>query len=88
MNWQQIRETYPGNWVVVEALNAHTEGVNRVLDQLELVAAFGDDSHAAWAHYERIHKSDRTRELYVLHTDRQDLNIGILDTFGRAVVDK
>ena len=88
MNWQQIRETYPHTWVVVEAIDAHTAGTERVIEALEVIDVFGDDSQAAWAHYQNIHKADKSREYYVLHTDRQSLNIGILDIFGRASVER
>jgi len=40
----------------------------------------------AWEIYEKAHQADLNREYYVLHTDREELNIGIIDAFGRVVL--
>lgn len=85
MTWQMIREQYPGCWVVVEAINARTDGGRRVIDQLDVVTAFGADWKPAWEHYKQLHAADRHREYYVLHTDRAELNIGVMDRFHRVI---
>ncbi len=84
MDWQQIREHYPHQWVVAEAIRAYTEFSQRRVEELVVVDAF-QDSQAAWTRYKQLHHEDRNREYYVLHTDREVLNIGVLDTFGRVV---
>ena len=78
MTWQEIREKYPHRWLVVEAIGAYTEGAKRVINHLEVVGVFGDDWKEAWEHYEKVHSADRCREHLVLHTDREELNIGVL----------
>lgn len=85
MNWQEIRHQYPRNWVVVEAINASTQGTKRIIDELSFVRAFGADWDAAWALYKQVHHADKNREYYVLHTDRQELDIGVIETFGRVL---
>ena len=40
MHWQKIREIYPSQWVLVEAIRAHTEGNKRVVEDLAVVNAF------------------------------------------------
>ena len=85
MNWQEIREYYPHRWLVVEAINASTEQGMRIIPQLEVIAVLGDDWTAAWKHYKTVHAADIWREYYVLHTDREILDIGVLDAFGRVV---
>jgi hypothetical protein len=87
MNWQEIRELYPHRWLVVEAYNAYTEGSKRVINHLEVVGVFGDDWKPAWEHYKRLHAADKSREYYFLHTDREELNIGVLDSFRRKITD-
>ena len=87
MNWQEIRERYPHRWLVVEAYGAYTEGAQRVANQLEVVGEFGDDWKPAWERYKRLHSADRRREYYVLHTDRPELNIGVMDMFRRIVTE-
>jgi hypothetical protein len=79
MNWQQICEQYPQQWVVVEALNAVTSGAQCVIEQLELVSVF-DDWASAWKSYTSLHNADKWREYYVLHTDRAELNIGVINS--------
>jgi len=88
MTWEEIREQYPHRWLVVEAYNAFTEGAKRVINHLEVVGMFEDDWKPAWEHYKRLHHADRWREYYVLHTDREELNIGVMDEFRRIVTDE
>lgn len=42
MHWQAIRKTYPQQWLLLEALQAHSEGDKRILDQLAVLGTFGD----------------------------------------------
>ncbi len=88
MNWQEVREKYPHRWLVVEAYNAYTEKGKRVINHLEVVGVFEDDWKPAWEHYKRLHHAARDREYYVLHTDREELNIGVMDAFGRKVMEE
>lgn len=74
MQWQEIRKHHPSQWLLVEAIKAHTEGDQRVLDEPTVVNAF-PDSRAAMRGYTQIHKDAPERKLYVLHTDRETLDI-------------
>ena len=85
MNWQELRKNYPSSWLVVEAIGAFTENDQRVIPTLHFVAAFGSNWQVAWDHYKSLHLADKYREYYVLHTDRETLDIGVLDSFGRIV---
>jgi hypothetical protein len=85
MNWQQIRDQYAHRWIIIEATAAHTEGDQRILTRMEVVEVFADEWQPAWERYKSLHQADRVREYYVLHTDRPELNIGVLDTFGMSV---
>ncbi len=33
MNWQRIREHYPKQWLLIEAVKARSEGRKRILEQ-------------------------------------------------------
>lgn len=46
---------------------------------------FEDNPKPAWEHYKRLHHADKWREYYVLHTDRQELNIAVMDEIRRIV---
>ncbi|MCC6896774.1 MAG: hypothetical protein IT321_28410 [Anaerolineae bacterium] len=84
MDWQQVRDQFPHAWVVVEAIDAYTEGAKRIANQLHVIEVFGDNWKHAWDKYRQLHRSDRWREYYVLHTDRVELNIGVMDEFRRV----
>lgn len=74
MQWQQIRENYPAQWLLVEAIEAHTDANMRVVEELTVVNAF-PDSRAALRSYVEFHDRAPDRELYVVHTDRETLEI-------------
>jgi hypothetical protein len=74
MQWQQIRNNYPSQWLLVEAIKAYTDGNKRVVEDLAVVNAF-PDSHAALRSYVALHEQTPQREFYVVHTDREMLDI-------------
>jgi len=74
MHWQEIREQYPGQWLVVEALEAHTEGQQRQIEQMAVVALCADGA-AALQRYRQLHQQYPAREFYFVHTDRELLDI-------------
>jgi hypothetical protein len=74
MKWEEIRQRYPGQWLLVEAIQAHSEAGQRILDQLVVLEKFAD-SPTALEKYKQLHHHSPARELYVLHTDRQQLDI-------------
>lgn len=74
MNWQEIRQHYPQNWLLIEAIEAHTEANKRVLDQIAVLDTF-PDSMTAIQNYQAWRHAAPERELYVVHTDRAELEI-------------
>ena len=74
MQWQEIRGHFPQQWLLLEAVKAHSEGDQRILDQLAVLDAF-PDSATALSDYARIHRDIPQRELYVFHTSRDTLDI-------------
>lgn len=82
MKWQDVRNQFPDCWLLVEALKAHTEQGQRIVEDMSVIEVYHSDFWAAWRRYKDLHHLDRKREYYVLHTERTDLDIGILDAFG------
>lgn len=82
MEWNEIRERYPRQWLLVEAIQAHSEGTSRVVEDLAVVQSF-PDARAAMDGYKELHRRDPQRELYVLHTDRDRLDISEARWLGR-----
>jgi hypothetical protein len=74
MNWQEIRQHYPQQWLLVEATKARSEAGQRIVEQLAVVATF-PDSVTALRSYQHCHHEAPNREMYVLHTSRSTLNI-------------
>jgi len=74
MTWIDIRRHYPHQWLLVEALLAHSKAGKRHLDELAVVDAFADGETALRA-YLRFHRDAPMRELYVVHSDREKLEI-------------
>ena len=74
MQWHELRQTYPDQWVLVEALEAHTEADHRELDRLAVLETCSDGA-AAFRRYREMHAMFPERELYFLHTSREKLDI-------------
>ena len=74
MTWAEVQKAYPGQWLVIEALEAHTEGVQRLLDRIAVIETCTDGA-AALKSYERLHREHPVRELYYVHTGRETLDI-------------
>ena len=74
MEWQAIQMHYPQQWLLIEAIKAHSEANKRILEQLAVVGVF-PDSVVAMKGYASLHREDPQRELYVFHTSRDNLDV-------------
>jgi hypothetical protein len=74
MRWPDVQATYPDQWLVIEALEAHTEGNRRILDHIAVVEVC-PDSVTAMQTYRRLHQQHPLREFYFVHTSRASLDI-------------
>ena len=74
MRWIDIRRHYPHQWLLVEALLAYSKSGRRHLDEMAVVDAFADGETALRA-YLKLHHDAPMRELYVVHSDREELEI-------------
>jgi hypothetical protein len=43
MTWEDVRKVYPAQWVLIEAINAKTEGDKRIVGQMDVINSFADD---------------------------------------------
>jgi hypothetical protein len=84
MQWNEIRERYPGQWLLIDAVEAHSADNQRILDDIAVIQSF-PDWVAAWNGYKELHFQNRQRELYVLHTDRENLEIEEVQSLGLRV---
>jgi len=75
MRWTDIRKTYPNQWLVIEALQAHSdEQHRRVLDEIAVVETCMD-GNTAMQGYRKLHQQQPDREYYFVHTSREQLDI-------------
>lgn len=74
MNWPEIRRQYPHQWLLVEALLASSHSGMRELEEIAVVDTFAE-SESAMRAYLKLHRRAPERELYVVHTDRAELDI-------------
>jgi hypothetical protein len=75
MNWTEIKEKYPQQWLLVEALEAHTTlDHRRHLDRISVLEQC-HDGLSAFKSYREIHTKFPDREYYYVHTSRDELEI-------------
>jgi hypothetical protein len=75
MNWLEIKEKYPKQWLLVEALEAHTTAdQRRHLDRISVLEQCSDGS-TAFKNYRELHAKFPDREYYYVHTSQDELNI-------------
>src|SRR5262245_44797237 len=75
MLWAEIRQAYPNQWLIIEALEAHTApDKQRHLDCLAVIDTCPDGS-AALQRYRHLHQQYPLREFYFVHTIRVELDI-------------
>ena len=75
MQWADIRESYPEQWLIIEALEAHTTPDH--LRQLDNIAVIDKclDGTEAFTRYRHLHQLYPAREFYFVHTGREALDI-------------
>ena len=75
MQWSEIREAYPDQWLIIEALEAHTTlDHRRILDKIAVIEHPADGS-AALESYRSLHQRFSEREFYFVNTSRKELDI-------------
>ncbi|MBX3060477.1 MAG: hypothetical protein KF770_28805 [Anaerolineae bacterium] len=83
MKWQDVRELFPDKWVLIEAIEAYTtEDRKRIVEQLSIISA-ATDFFEVMAMYKQINKHAPQRELFVVHTQNEELEITVRYRFLR-----
>jgi hypothetical protein len=75
MQWSEIRQAYPNEWLIIEAIQAHTTSTHqRQLDRIAIVERCMNGKSAMQS-YRRLHQQYPAREFYFVHTSRDELDI-------------
>ncbi len=81
MKWSDVRRHFPHTWLLVEATQAHTRDSRRIVEDFAVVESFGN-GQTAMKGYSELHRREPQRELYVIHTDREQVEITELNWLG------
>ncbi len=74
MKWNEIQNTYPDQWLVIEAIDAYSTSNNiRHIDDISVVEKCPDGG-SAMKIYRRFHKRFPEKEYYYIHTSREKLD--------------
>ncbi len=74
MRWEDVRTAHPDEWLIIEALDAHSLKDKRLLDRIAVVELCTDGA-TAHRRYRDLHTSHPERELYFVHTGNAVLDI-------------
>lgn len=74
MKWPDVRTAYPNRWLVVEAMEAHSDEGQRILDRIAVIETCTDGT-AAMQCYNELHRQYPQREFYCVKTSRETLEI-------------
>lgn len=75
MNWTEVRNRHPSQWLVVEAIGAKSVNNYRVVEEMSVVDLFGDDGNSALHRASKLNRSLNGREFYMVHTAWEKLEI-------------
>lgn len=75
MQWQEIRDAYPDQWLVIEALEAETATDHRRLLKRIAVVERCETGDAAFQRCRQLYPIHPDREFYFVHTSREELEI-------------
>lgn len=47
MVWEDVKKLFPAQWLLIEAVDAHTDGPRRIIEQVAVIESFYEDSKQA-----------------------------------------
>jgi hypothetical protein len=74
MIWSEVRQAYPEQWLIIEALAAQTKNNQRQLERIAVIESCPDGS-TALQRYRQLRQQYPDREFYYVHTQREQLEI-------------
>ncbi|MGB9669498.1 MAG: hypothetical protein ACPL3P_05125 [Anaerolineales bacterium] len=74
MKWDEVRKVYPDQWLIIEAIKAHSEAGHRLLDKIAVLETC-EDGMSALKRYRELRQTYPDHEYYYVHTSREELDI-------------
>ncbi len=72
MQWSEIRSAHPDQWLVIEALEAHSENDRRIFDRVDLIEVFSN-GRDAMKRYSALQRDHADREFCFVHSSKSEL---------------
>jgi hypothetical protein len=72
MQWSDVRVAYPDQWLVVEALEAHSANDHRFFDRIA-VSEVCADGRTAMKRYSELQREHPHREFGFVHSSKPEL---------------
>ncbi|MBP2243115.1 hypothetical protein J2Z40_003703 [Cytobacillus eiseniae] len=74
MKWSEVRKHFPERCVLVESLLSETRGKERIIKEMSVIDDF-ENGNAAWKVYKKLHAENTNRELYIFHTNNEEIKV-------------
>lgn len=74
MQWSDVRKAYPEQWLVIEALEAHSARAHRIFDRVAVLEHCAD-GRAAMKRCNELQRAHPDREFCFVHTEMPTLEI-------------
>ncbi|MBM7573609.1 hypothetical protein [Aquibacillus albus] len=74
MKWSEVRQHFPNRCVLVEALQSKTVDNERVIEEMSVIDDF-ESGNAAWKVYKKLQAENQNRELYIFHTNNEEIRV-------------
>ncbi len=78
MQWTDVRQHFPDQWVLMETVKAHSDNGKLIIEEVSVLNHFADSTEM-FREYARLHHESPLRALVFFHTSREILDIEILD---------
>jgi hypothetical protein len=69
MKWQEVKERFPNEWVVLEATKAYSQDGHRYIEEVNVIDRF-ESSTNAMHRYAELHRKQPHKEYCFFHTSR------------------
>lgn len=74
MKWSEVRQHFPERCVLVEALISETKGKERIIEEMSVIDDFANGNEA-WKVYKKLQAENKNRELYIFHTNNEEIKV-------------
>lgn len=72
MRWDEVKQHFPNEWIVLEVTKAHSKGGQRFIEEMSIIDVH-EDSTKALRRYSELHQEDPHREYCFFHTSRPEI---------------